>query len=149
MAKSLVEQFADDGKKKAVVEDAVRVLDAEVADKSGLSGIAVKTAFTVVKGVAPGFLNQVVDRLLPDFLTAVDPIYQDGLARGLKPSQALKEKSAQVADGLLAVTDARAKRAQQAVISKTYEKLRPTAKKHVEAAMPRLGQLLEKHAASS
>jgi hypothetical protein len=29
-----------------------------------------------------------------------------------------------------------------------YEKLRPTAKKHVEAAAPRLGRLLETYAAN-
>jgi hypothetical protein len=28
----------------------------------------------------------------------------------------------------------------------TYERLRPTAKKHVEQALPRLGKLVEKHA---
>ncbi len=149
MAKSLVEQFENGEKKKAVVADAMRVLDQEVDEKSGLTGIAVKTAFKVVKGVAPDFIHRVVDRLLPDFLKAVDPVYQDALARGVKPSQALVEKSGQVADGLLAVTDARAKNAQQKVVQTTYEKLRPSAKKHVEAAMPRLGQLLERHASPS
>jgi hypothetical protein len=147
MAKSLVEQIEDGSKRQAVIEDALRVLDAEVDDKSGLSGIAVKTAYKVVKGIAPGFLNQVMDRLLNDFLNAVDPVYQDAVARGEAPSKALANQSGAVADRLLAVTDARAARAKQPVVQKTYEKMRPSAKKHVEAAMPRLGQLLERHAA--
>ncbi len=32
------------------------------------------------------------------------------------------------------------------MLRKTYDKLRPSAKKHVEAAMPRIGELLERHA---
>ena len=47
--------------------------------------------------------------------------------------------------GMLAVTDAQAGRAQRAVIKSTYEKLRPSAKKQVEAAVPRLGALLDRH----
>ncbi len=149
MAKSLIEQIGENGKRKAVIEDALRVLDAEVEDKSGLTGIAVKTSYKLVKGVAPGFLNQVMDRLLDDFLRAVEPSYQTALSRGEKPSKTLVAEGSAVADRLLAVTDARAANAKQAVIQKTYEKLRPSAKKHVEAAMPRLGQLLERHAASA
>jgi hypothetical protein len=146
MAKSLVEQVQDGSKRKAVIEDALRVLDAEVDDKSGLSGIAVKTAYKLVKGIAPGFLSQVMDRLLDDFLKAVDPVYQEAVGRGEAPSKALPAQGGAVADRLLAVTDDRAARAKQPVVLKTYEKLRPSAKKHVEAAMPRLGQLIERHA---
>jgi hypothetical protein len=149
MAKSLVEQVQDGSKRKAVIEDALRVLDAEVDDKSGLSGIAVKTAYKLVKGIAPGFLSQVMDRLLDDFLKAVDPVYQEAVAKGEAPSKALTAQGGAVADRLLAVTDARAARAKQPVVLKTYEKLRPSAKKHVEAAMPRLGQLIERHVASA
>lgn len=143
---SLMEQIGGNGKRKQVIEDAVRVLDAEVSDKSGLSGLAVQGAYRVVKGVSPGFLTQVVDHLLDDFLKAVDPVYQEALQRGEAPSKYLVSQSGRVADGLLSVTDGRAQRSGRAVVRKTYDKLRPTAKKHVEAAMPRLGNLLEQHA---
>lgn len=143
---SLIEQLGQDGTRKAVIDDALRVLDAEVDDKSGLGGLAVKGAYKVVKGISPGFLTHVVDRLLDDFLTAIDPVYQEAIQRGQSPGKYLVEHAGRVADGLLAVTDARAERTGQTVIRRTYEKLRPTAKKHVEAAMPRLGELLERHA---
>jgi hypothetical protein len=51
----------------------------------------------------------------------------------------------QVAEKLLGITDARAQNVQRPVIKKTYEKLRPTAKKHVASSVPRLAQLLDKH----
>lgn len=143
---SLVEQIGKTEKRKQVIDDALQVLDAEVAEKSGLTGLAVQGAYKVVKGVKPGFLNQVVDHLLDDFLRAVDPVYREALERGEAPSRYLVQNGDRVANDLLAVTDARAERSDRAVIKKTYAKLRPTAKKHVEAAMPRLGELLERHA---
>ena len=133
-------------KRPALIDDALRVLDAEVDDKSGLSGIAIKTAYKLVKGISPGFLREVVDALLNDFLDALDPIYQAAVTKGVSPQQALKSNPGAVADALLSITDRRAQRAKNAVIKSTYEKLRGQAKKHVEAAVPRLGDLFQRHA---
>ncbi len=143
---SLQELLGAGDKRAALVDDALRVLDAEVEDKSGLSGIAVKTAFKLVKGISPGFLREVVDHLLDDFLSALDPIYQEALSRGVPPRQQLLQNPARVADALLGITDARAQRAKNQLVKATYEKLRGQAKKHVEAAVPRLGELFERHA---
>jgi hypothetical protein len=134
-------------KRPRLVDDSLRVLDAEVDDKSGLSGLAVKTAFKVVKGISPGFLREVVNHLLDDFLDALDPIYQEALTKGVKPRQHLQANPSRVADALLSITDRRAQRAKNAMVKGTYEKLRGQAKKHVEAAVPRLGELFERHTA--
>ena len=133
-------------KRQQVVDDACRVLDDEVADKGGISGLAIKAAFGVVKGVKPGFVREVVDALLDDFLKCLDPLYQEAVSRGVKPGAHLQANAGRVADALLAVTDGKAARAQRPMIKSTYEKLRPTAKKHVEAAAPRLAGLLDRHA---
>lgn len=132
-------------KRGAVVEDALHVLDAEVDSKGGLSGIAIKTAYKLVKGVSPDFLQRVVDHLLDDFLNALDPIYQEAVQRGIDARQHLVSNPGRVADLLLAITDARAARSQNQLIKKTYEKLRDGAKRHVEAAVPRLGDLFARH----
>ncbi len=148
MAASLSEQFASDDKRSALIDDALRVLDAEVADKSGLSGIAVKTAFKVIQGVQPGFLKKVVKALLPDFLEKMDPLYQDALSAGKSPGGLLVERKREVAGALLSVTDAKAAGARD-LVRKTYDKLRPSAEKHVESAAPRLAGLLDRHAAKA
>lgn len=44
------------------------------------------------------------------------------------------------------MTDAKSKNAKSAVVRSTYEKLRGSAKKNVEDAVPRLSKLLAKHA---
>jgi hypothetical protein len=134
-------------KRPRLIDDSLQVLDAEVDDKSGLSGLAVKTAYKVVKGISPGFLRGVVDHLLDDFLDALDPIYQEALTKAVAPRQHLQANPGRVADALLSITDRRAQRAKNAVVKGTYEKLRGQAKKHVEAAVPRLGELFARHTA--
>ncbi len=143
---ALKELAQDAEKRKTVVDDACEVLELEVGDKSGISGLAIKGGYKLVQGVKPGFIREVVDHLLDDFLDALDPLYQEALEQGKTPGAHLRAHAAQVADALLAITDKRAETAQRAMIKKTYEKLRPTAKKHVEAAAPRLGAMLDRHA---
>jgi len=144
---SLMEQLSKSPKRESVVHDACKVLDQEVSDKGGLSGLAIKGAYKLVDGIKPGFVQEVVDSLLDDFLKSIDPIYQEALSQQLKPGTHIAANASRVADALLQVTDRKAEKATRAVIKKTYEKLRPSAKKHVESAVPRLGQLVERHAA--
>ncbi len=133
--------------KERVANDCVGLVDSEVAKKSGLSGIAIKGAYAVVKKVKPGFIREVVDHLLDEFVERLEPFYaawrqtpSDGL------STYLTARSNEVAEGMLGVTDARAKRAKNATVKKAYEKLRPTAHKHVEAAVPGVAAIVAAYA---
>jgi hypothetical protein len=142
---TLVELLGAPAKRGAIIDDALGVLDSEVDSKGGLGGLAIKGAYKVVKGVSPEFLRSVVDHLLDDFLSALDPIYQEAQQRGLDARQHLISNPARVADLLLSITDSRAARAKNQLVKKTYERLRDGAKKHVEAAVPRLGDLFGRH----
>ena len=133
-------------KRQQVIDDACRVLDDEVADKSGLGGIAVKAAYAVVKGIKPGFIRQAVDHLLDEFLDTLSPFAEEALEKKVTPGSLVLENRAKMANALLAVTDRRAQKSDSGVVKKSYEKLRPAAQKHVEAAAPRLAKLLDKHA---
>lgn len=142
---TLRERLGQPPKRQAVVTDACQVLDQEVADKSGLSGVAIRGAYGIVKGIKPGFIEEVVNGLLDDFLEALDPLYQEAQQAQQPPGKHLAANGDRAADALLAITDARAARSSRAVVQKTYGKLRPTAKKHVSSAAPRLGELLDRH----
>jgi len=142
----LKDQFSEAALRARVIADAVGVLEAEVKDKSGLGGLAIKAAFGVIKNVSPGILKRLVDGLLNEFSEAVEPFYQKAVAGGRTPGAAVVAEPGPVANALLGVTDRRAARASGDIVKKTYEKLRPTASKHVEAATPRLGGLLDRHA---
>ena len=146
---SLSEQLGSGDKRNQVVEDALTVLDQEVAEKGGLTGLAIKGAYKVVQSVRPGFVKQVVDGLLDDFLSALDPIYQEACEKRVASGAYLKANSDRVADALLKVTDGKAGKTSSGGVRSAYEKLRPMAKKQVEAAAPRLASLLERHALPS
>jgi hypothetical protein len=135
-------------KKESVVDDVLTLIDAEVADKGGISGLALKAGYGVVKGIKPGFIRHVVVDLLPEFAEALDPFYQEAVEKKKTPQDHFVANSSRVADALLSITDGRAKTAKSGAVRSTYDKLRGTAKKNVEAALPRLGKLVEKHAAA-
>ena len=137
-----------EARKPEVVEDCLHLIEAEVDDKSGLSGFAIKAGYKTVKGVKPGFIKQAVTDLLPDFATALDPLYQEAKTKGTPVSDFFKSNTSRVADSLLAITDSKAERSKSGVVKGTYEKLRGTAKKNVEAAVPRLATMVQKYATS-
>lgn len=143
---SLTDALAEPEKKKAIIDDCIELLDAEVSDKGGLSGLAIKAGYNAVKGVRPGFIRQAVTDLVPEFAAALDPIWKDGKDAGKSTPEYFAANSGRVADALLAITDAKAKKAKSGVVKSAYDRLRGTAKKNVEQAIPRLGKMVEKHA---
>ena len=140
----LVESLADESKKGAVVADVVKLVDEEVSSKGGLSGIALKAGYAAVKGVKPGFVQSVVKKLLPEFAAKLDPLWTDGLKDG-KPVAYMEREKSRVADALLSVTDAKVGGAQSDTVKSLYKKLRGSAKKNVEEAVPRLARVVEKY----
>jgi hypothetical protein len=141
---TLNEVLAQPGTRTQVVADCEKLIDEEVSSK-GLMGIPIKAAYAIVKAVKPGFVPEVIDHMLDDFSTRLDPLYQQAKARNEPVSANFAARPGEVAEALLAITDARAQRAKNQAIKGAYEKLRGSAKKHVEAAVPRIGRLVEKY----
>ena len=143
---NLTDVLTSETKKADVVEDCCTLIDSEVKDKGGISGLAIKAGYGMVKGVKPGFIKQAVADMLPEFAKALDPTYQDAKAQNKPVADFFVQNTSRVADALLAITDARAAKVKSGAVKATYEKLRGSAKKNVEAAVPRLGKIVEKHA---
>jgi len=137
------------GRRGAVIDDCVALVDEQVASKSGISGLAIKGAYAVVKAVKPGFIKEVVDRLIDPFVDRLEPFHAAAVAKGGDVIGYFGQHQGEIADALLGVTDEKAQRAQQPVVKKTYDKLRPTAKKHVEAAVPGVARIVARHGATA
>ena len=135
-----------EAKKPEVVDDCLHLIESEVDDKGGLSGFAIKAGYKTIRGVKPGFIKQAVHDLLPEFAKALDPLYQEAKTNNTPVGDLFKSNPSRVADALLAITDAKAERSKSGVVKGTYDKLRGTAKKNVEAAVPRLGSMVQKYA---
>lgn len=150
MADTLKAILLDSGRRPAVVADLENLVDEEVADKGGVSGAVIKTGFAAVKKVKPGIIGSAVDSLLDEFTAALEPFYADYKATGGADfGDYLSGRGDEAADALLGVTDARAEKSTRDSIKKVYGKLRPNGKKNVEEALPRLGKLIDKYAATA
>ena len=141
----LLETLNDQARRKDLVADCCTMIDEEVASKGGLSGLAVKAGYKVVKGFKPGFVPDTVSALMNDFAQNLQPIVDDAEAQGKSVSSFFKANPGRVADALLSITDERAKKSKHGTIKGAYERLRSTAKKNVEEAAPRVGTLIEKY----
>jgi hypothetical protein len=146
---TLTEILLVPGTRPKVVADSVRLIEEEVESKGGLSGIAIKGAFMVVKAVKPGFINEAVDHMLDDFVRRLEPFYIEAQQKNEPVAPFFSQRAAPISQALLAISDERSARAKNETLKKAYAKLRPTAQKHVESAVPRVGRLVAKYTAAA
>ena len=141
---SLVDALNDPNVLDAVARDGAVMVEEEIQRKRGLRASALKAGYKTVKKLKPGIIVEVMRRLLPEFAPAIDPFYQEGIASGNLESLFSNKRDA-IADAMLAVTDARAQRAENPVLRRVYGALRGQAKAHTAEAVPRLAGLIQRH----
>ena len=140
---TLAELLLTDEKKPQLVRDCAQTVDAEVASKKGISGVAIKTAYKAVKAFKPTIIPDVMRVLVPDFVARMEPFYATHLEAGGGDFTAFCVREASpIADALLGITDERARNSRHRTLVKAYERLRPQGKKQVVAAMPRVAAML-------
>ena len=151
MAATMSEMLLAPDTQPAVVADCLKLIQQEVSGKSGISGTAVKLAYKTANAFASGYLQSTVESLLPDLVTQLEPYWADfiPLASGASGfGDYLVKRGDEVSEALLSVSDARAKMSNRPVIIKAYGTVRGGAAKHVAAALPNVGALVEKYAVS-
>ena len=132
--------------KPHVIDDCLTLIDQEVKGKSGVSGTAVKLAYKTANAFASGYLRGMVELLAPDMIIELEPFWADfNAAGGGEFGDYLAKRGDEVADALLRVTDDRAAASNHPVIVKAYRSVRSGAAKHVQAALPRVGDLVLKY----
>lgn len=141
---SLNNKISDQTTQIALVADCARLIDEQVAAKTGISGLALKAAYGVVKGVEPSYVPGAIHRLLPEALAALDPIWDEGVQSG-DPIQHLTQNRSRTAEMLLSVTDAKIGKTKNGVVRSSYNKLRKSVKNDVEEAVPGLAKILSAH----
>jgi hypothetical protein len=130
-----------------VVDDGLGLIDAELADKSGIAGNAVKLGYKTVSSFAPGYIRQTVDKMLPEIADRLQPYWADFQASGGSQfGDYLAKRGDEVAESLLSVSDAMAERSDKPVVVRAYRTVRGGASRNIVAALPRLGDLVLKYA---
>lgn len=142
----LTDVVSDPARRQAVLDDCVRLIEAEVADKRGLTGMAVKAAFKSVSKLRPGMVRHSMDALLDDFSYQIDPFWAECQTAGAAPRAFFSQRKGEMANALLSITDRRAQGAKNKVLVRAYKGLRGKAVEHIGAAMPRFADLVQKHA---
>ena len=147
MAATLQEILLAPDNQPQVIADCLTLIDAELADKSGISGNALKLAYKTVSSFASGYVRQMVAEILPHAADRLQPYWTDFRASGgAEFGDYLAKRGDEVAESLLTITDTWAEESDKAIVVKVYRAVRGGAAKHVEAALPRVGDLVLKYA---
>ena len=72
---TLTDMLLAPGNRPKVIADCTQLINEEVDSKGGLTGLAVKGAYALVKAVKPGFINEAVDHMLDDFVKRLEPFF--------------------------------------------------------------------------
>jgi hypothetical protein len=135
------------GTKPQVVADCRVLVDQQVKDKSGVSAAALKLGYKTVTSFAPSYLNDTIDSMLPEFVQQLEPFWADFTASGsARFGDYLAKRGPEVSEALLAVTDHMAGQSERPTIVRAYKAVRGSASKNIEAALPAVGDLVQKYA---
>lgn len=147
MAATLREALLAPDVQPQVVADCEALVNGQVSGMSGVSGTAVKLAYKAVRTYDAGHIHYIIETLLPNLADALQPYWADfGAVGGGEFGDYLAKRPDEVSEALLAITDERGRNSGRPVIVKAYNTVRGSAAKHVKAALPAVGDLVQKYA---
>jgi len=147
MAATLQEILLAPGTRPYVIADCQKLIEQEVSAAPGVSGAAVKAAYKTASTFAPGYLTRKVGELVPDLVAKLEPFWADFSASGAAGfGDYLVKHGDEVSEALLSVTDARAAVSGRPRIVKAYRAVRGGAARHVAAALPAVGSIVQGYA---
>jgi hypothetical protein len=130
-----------------VVADCRALVDQEISSKNGVSATAVKVAYKAVTAFAPGYYQNALSNMLPSFTEQLEPFWADFVySGGSSFGDYLAKHGDEVSEALLSVTDQLAGTSSKAAIVRAYKTVRGGASKHIQAALPNLGDMVQKYA---
>ena len=146
MAATLQQILLTPDNQPKVIADCRTLIDQEISDKSGFSGTAVKLAYKTVTSFAPGYYNGMVEELVPLIVEKLEPYWADFSTSGSSEfGDYLVKRGGEVSEALLEVTDDYASKSDKPVILRAYKTVRGSAGKNIEAALPRVGEMVLKY----
>jgi hypothetical protein len=147
MSATLQETLLAPDTRPKVMTDCYALIEQELSEKSGVSGTAVKLAYKTVTSFAPGYFQNTVEDIFPQMVVKLEPFWAGFRGSGGSEfGDYLAKRGDEVSDAMLSVTDAMAEASERPAIIKAYRAVRGGAAKHVQAALPRVGDLVVKYA---
>lgn len=129
-----------------VVKDLTALIDTTVANQSGLTGMAIKSAVAAGKKADADAIPKGVNRFLPQIVNELEPLfanYQNDNAATFGAYLSTHEN--EVVEKILATADGFTNEMPGAA-QKVYSSLRGKAGKIIAPALPELGEIIERYA---
>lgn len=143
---SNLSNLLDTSTRSKVVEDLTQLTETTVANQSGLTGMALKSAVAAGKKADADAISKGLNKFLPDLVDSIDPHWNAFKASGQQDFGGfLAANEDAVVDSLLKAGDT-AIESMPSPLKKVYATLRGKAKKIVSPALPDLGRIVEKYA---
>ena len=148
----LYETMTAESRRRKVVNDYVLFIHAEVKKRRGVAGSLIRTAYAAFTTMKRGHMEESVNFLLPPFMEVLDGYFEDFAASGGKPAafpEWIAPRALEVADRLLAITDAAVAASGKVALQKAYALIRAVARKNVAEAIPGMAAVAVKHMAAA
>lgn len=145
---TLAEILLKPGRRDALAEKTAAWVERYVHDTSGLRGMALKAGLAAAKAARPDAVTRAVDRLLPEFASALEPYWQEFRASGEKDFSAYLKRHAKAASAdMMAATDARIAQSSNKALHGGYKRLRGTLAAELEKLLPDIAKMIGKSVA--
>lgn len=136
----------DSANRPKVVEEISKLIDDTVANQSGLTGMALKSAVAAGKKADADAISKGVNKFLPQIVDELNPYWNAFNASDEQNfGQFLSAREDEVVKSMLDAGDS-AVDSMPGPVKKVYSTLRGKASKIVGPALPELGNIAERHA---
>lgn len=128
-----------------VVADLTKLADTTIANQSGLTGMALKSALGAAKKADADALSKGINQLMPSIVEELTPHWESYEGSGTGFGAHLADNEDSVTESVLKIGDSFADRA-PAPVQKVYSSMRGKVGKIVAPALPEFGDIIERHA---
>ena len=142
----LADSLLAEGRREAVVAEMAQLIDDYVDNLKGLKGMALRTAFNMLKGNDSKAVHGAMEKMMPDFVAGLEPLYADFLkSKGKDFGTHMQAHPQQALGALIGVTDARVERSSNAALKSVYKKVRGTLESELKGVLPSLAAVIQKN----
>lgn len=145
---TLAEILLAEPQREALVADCVQLIETQVASRGTVRRLTLKAAMSALNTIRPNAVQRGIEKLLPDFATALEPLYQRFRQTGGRDfSRFLHDHPEETVQALIEVTDRRGREHGNAGVRSTYERMRSTAESEMRAALPGFSRVIGRRVA--
>lgn len=143
---TLADSLLAEPRAEALATECSRMIDEHVEQIKGLRGMGLRTAMGMLKAGRPDAGSGAMGRLLPDFVKALEPYYQEFLGASGKDFGAfLVSKGDTINAALLGAIDARVERSPNATLKSMYPKFRSAIEAEMAGITPKIAAIIARH----